>query len=65
MRDAKEIRQLHESGELKKYVEGVPPVDLGLCEIYYRGFQFLLCDKCSGDQEGLDLFKHINRRWSR
>ncbi|MQM14426.1 hypothetical protein Taro_047359 [Colocasia esculenta] len=60
MSDAKEIRQLHETDELKKYIEGVPPVDLDVCEIYCGGFRFLLCDKCSGDQDGLDLFKHIN-----
>ncbi|MQL97049.1 hypothetical protein Taro_029732 [Colocasia esculenta] len=50
MGGAEEIWQLHESGELKKYVEGVPLAEPGMCESC-GGFRFLLCDKCSGSHK--------------
>lgn len=47
---AEEIRQLHECGELKRYVETVPPAEPGVCESC-GGFRFVLCDKCSGSHK--------------
>lgn len=50
MGGAEEIRQLHESGELKKYVEGVPPAEPGVCDCC-GGFRFVLCENCSGSHK--------------
>ncbi|KAK3019350.1 hypothetical protein RJ639_003881 [Escallonia herrerae] len=47
---AEEIRQLHEAGELKKYVEGLPAAEPGVCEIC-GGYGFILCDECSGSHK--------------
>ncbi|PKA60268.1 Uncharacterized protein AXF42_Ash008327 [Apostasia shenzhenica] len=47
---ADEIRQLHESGELKLYVAGVPLAAFGVCEAC-GGFRFTLCPKCSGSHK--------------
>lgn len=44
---ADEIRQLHETGELKKFVEGLPPAAAGVCEVC-GGYGFSLCGECSG-----------------
>ncbi|KAJ8543589.1 hypothetical protein K7X08_006112 [Anisodus acutangulus] len=47
---AEEIRQLHEAGELKKYVEGLIPADFSTCEVC-GGHRFVLCDECSGSHK--------------
>ncbi|CAN4098703.1 unnamed protein product [Withania somnifera] len=47
---AEEIRQLHEAGELKKYVEGLIPTELSICEVC-GGHRFILCDECSGSHK--------------
>ena len=44
---AEEVRQLHEAGELKKLVEGLPVADLGVCDVC-GGYRFILCDTCDG-----------------
>ncbi|MQL77168.1 hypothetical protein Taro_009588 [Colocasia esculenta] len=48
-----EIQQLHESGELKKYIEGVPSTEPDVCKSC-GDFCFLLCDKWSGDHKFYD-----------
>ena len=47
---AEEIRQLHESGELKKLVERLPVVDRSVCDLC-GGLRFLLCDLCDGSHK--------------
>ncbi|XP_044476097.1 uncharacterized protein At5g39865 [Mangifera indica] len=47
---AEEIRQLHETGELKKFVEGFPTADIGACDVC-GGYSFLLCDECDGSHK--------------
>ncbi|XP_059300664.1 uncharacterized protein At5g39865 [Lycium ferocissimum] len=47
---AEEIRQLHEAGELKKYVEGLIPADFSTCEVC-GGHRFVLCDECNGSHK--------------
>ncbi|CAK9164173.1 unnamed protein product [Ilex paraguariensis] len=47
---ADEIRQLHETGELKKFVEGLPAAQPGTCEAC-GGYRFVLCDECSGSHK--------------
>ncbi|MQM20343.1 hypothetical protein Taro_053364 [Colocasia esculenta] len=47
---ADEIRQLIETGELKRYVEGVPPAEPGVCGVC-GGFRFVLCEGCSGSRK--------------
>ncbi|KAF8394877.1 hypothetical protein HHK36_018814 [Tetracentron sinense] len=47
---ADEIRQLHETGELKKFVEGFPAAEPGVCD-GCAGFQFILCDQCNGSHK--------------
>ncbi|XP_078435612.1 glutaredoxin family protein [Wolffia australiana] len=47
---ADEIRHLHESGELKKCVEGVPTAAPGICD-GCGGFRFVLCENCSGSRK--------------
>ncbi|GFY99346.1 NAD(P)-binding Rossmann-fold superfamily protein [Actinidia rufa] len=47
---AEEIRQLHEAGELKKFVEGLPAADAGVCEVC-GGYRFILCDECRGSHK--------------
>ncbi|XP_060175825.1 uncharacterized protein At5g39865-like [Lycium barbarum] len=47
---AEEIIQLHEAGELKKYVEGLTPANLSTCEVC-GGNRFILCDACSGSHK--------------
>lgn len=42
---AEEIRRLHESGELKKCVEGLPPANPDTCELC-DGHRYILCDEC-------------------
>ncbi|XP_051113193.1 uncharacterized protein At5g39865-like [Andrographis paniculata] len=45
-----DVRRLHESGELKKYVEGLPVAEPGTCEAC-GGYRFLLCVECSGSHK--------------
>ncbi|KAI3819480.1 hypothetical protein L1987_13319 [Smallanthus sonchifolius] len=47
---AEEVKQLHETGELKKFVEGLPAVGSGVCEVC-GDFRFILCDECSGSHK--------------
>ncbi|XP_008811684.2 uncharacterized protein At5g39865-like [Phoenix dactylifera] len=47
---ADEIRQLNESGELKKLMEGVAPAPAGACE-RCGGVAFVLCGSCSGSRK--------------
>ncbi|THF94489.1 uncharacterized protein LOC114320639 [Camellia sinensis] len=47
---AEEIKQLHEAGELKKLVDGLPPAEPGVCEVC-GGYRFILCDECSGSHK--------------
>lgn len=47
---AEEIKQLHEIGELKKLVEGLPPAEPGVCEVC-GGYRFILCDECHGSHK--------------
>ncbi|WMV36003.1 hypothetical protein MTR67_029388 [Solanum verrucosum] len=47
---AAEIIQLHEAGELKKYVEGLTPAEFSTCEVC-GGNRFVLCEECSGSQK--------------
>ncbi|KAJ6716369.1 hypothetical protein OIU74_008991 [Salix koriyanagi] len=50
MGGAEEIRQLNESGELKKFIEGLPAVDSGVCDVC-GGYRFILCGQCSGSHK--------------
>ncbi|XP_059626439.1 uncharacterized protein LOC132269305 [Cornus florida] len=50
MGGAEEIRTLHEAGDLKKYVEGLPAEEPGVCEVC-GGYRFILCDECSGSHK--------------
>ncbi|KAL8027058.1 hypothetical protein ABFS82_14G068100 [Erythranthe guttata] len=45
-----EVRRLHESGELKKHVEGLPASEPGTCGAC-GGYRFILCDECSGSHK--------------
>ncbi|KAL0914992.1 hypothetical protein M5K25_015387 [Dendrobium thyrsiflorum] len=47
---AEEIRQLHESGELKLYIVGAPPAAASACEAC-GGVRFLLCSGCNGSRK--------------
>ncbi|KAJ9167511.1 hypothetical protein P3X46_022158 [Hevea brasiliensis] len=47
---AEEIRQLHEAGELKKFVEGLPAAESGVCDAC-GGYRFILCDDCNGSHK--------------
>lgn len=47
---AEEIKQLHEVGELKKLVDGLPAAKPGVCEVC-GGYRFILCDECSGSHK--------------
>ncbi|KAK9940848.1 hypothetical protein M0R45_017488 [Rubus argutus] len=47
---AEEVRQLHEAGELKKFVEGLPVQEPGVCDAC-GGYRFLLCDECNGSHK--------------
>ncbi|GMI88894.1 hypothetical protein like AT5G58530 [Hibiscus trionum] len=50
MGGAEEIKQLHETGELKKFVEGLPAAEPGTCDIC-GGYRFLLCNECDGSRK--------------
>ncbi|KAL2470995.1 Glutaredoxin family protein [Abeliophyllum distichum] len=47
---AEEVRQLHESGELKKYLQGLLPADACVCEAC-GGYRFILCQECNGSRK--------------
>lgn len=47
---ADEVKQLHETGELKKFVDGLPAVTPGVCK-FCGDFRFILCDECSGSHK--------------
>lgn len=47
---AEEIKNLHEIGELKKFVEGLPPAEPGVCE-RCGGYRFFLCHECNGSHK--------------
>ncbi|CAA2968611.1 uncharacterized protein At5g39865-like [Olea europaea subsp. europaea] len=47
---AEEVRQLHESGELKKYLQGLLPADACVCEAC-GGYRFILCQDCYGSHK--------------
>ncbi|KAF6164886.1 hypothetical protein GIB67_017089 [Kingdonia uniflora] len=47
---ADEVRQLHETGELKKVVAGFPAAEPGVCE-GCGGHRFVLCDECCGSRK--------------
>ncbi|KAI4318275.1 hypothetical protein L6164_026064 [Bauhinia variegata] len=47
---ADEVRQLNETGELKKLVEGLPAADLSLCDVC-GGYRFVLCNDCNGSRK--------------
>ncbi|KAM5583148.1 uncharacterized protein ABKV19_003186 [Rosa sericea] len=47
---AEEVKQLHEAGELKKFVEGLPVQEPGACDAC-GGYRFLLCDVCNGSHK--------------
>lgn len=47
---AEEIQRLNETGELKKYVEGLTAASPGTCEVC-GGYRFILCDNCSGSHK--------------
>lgn len=47
---AEEIRQLHEIGELKKLVEGLPAEEPGVCQAC-GGHRFVLCADCNGSHK--------------
>lgn len=45
-----EIQQLHETGELKSLIAGVPAATAGACDVC-GGVRFLLCPTCSGSHK--------------
>lgn len=47
---AEEVKQLHEVGELKKLVEGLPAAEPGVCDVC-GGYRFILCDECYGSHK--------------
>lgn len=51
---AEEVRRLHETGELKKLLQGLPAADSTLCHLC-AGHRFLLCDHCDGSRK---LYTH-------
>ncbi|KNA04687.1 hypothetical protein SOVF_197380 [Spinacia oleracea] len=47
---ADEVKYLHEIGELKKLVSGIPPKKPGTCHTC-GGYRFILCAECSGSHK--------------
>ncbi|KAK3206588.1 hypothetical protein Dsin_020634 [Dipteronia sinensis] len=47
---AEEVRQLHEAGELKKFVESLPVAGPGVCDVC-GGYSFVLCHECDGSHK--------------
>lgn len=50
MGGAEEIKQLHETGELKKFVEGLPAAEPCTCNVC-GGYRFVLCNECNGSRK--------------
>ncbi|XP_022732096.1 uncharacterized protein At5g39865-like [Durio zibethinus] len=50
MGGAEEIKQLHETGELKMFVEGLPAAEPGTCDVC-GGYRFVLCNECNGSRK--------------
>ncbi|XWS29053.1 hypothetical protein CRYUN_Cryun25bG0123800 [Craigia yunnanensis] len=50
MGGAEEIKQLHETGELKKFVERLPAAEPGTCDVC-GGYRFVLCNECNGSRK--------------
>ncbi|XP_073057756.1 uncharacterized protein At5g39865-like [Primulina eburnea] len=51
-----EVKHLHESGQLKSRVEGLPAADLDTCEVC-GGYRFILCRVCSGSHKCYNIEK--------
>ncbi|PRQ59499.1 putative thioredoxin-like protein [Rosa chinensis] len=47
---AEEVRQLHESGELKTMLQGLPVVESKTCDVC-GGLRFILCQTCNGSHK--------------
>ncbi|KAJ3676451.1 hypothetical protein LUZ60_003863 [Juncus effusus] len=47
---AEEVRRLHESGELRRILDGVPPETGGTCEAC-GGVKFVVCGTCEGSHK--------------
>ncbi|XVF46211.1 hypothetical protein PTKIN_Ptkin03bG0009100 [Pterospermum kingtungense] len=47
---AEEIKQLHEIGELKKIVEGLPAAEPDTCHVC-GGYRYVLCNQCNGSRK--------------
>ncbi|XP_065882002.1 uncharacterized protein At5g39865 [Euphorbia lathyris] len=47
---ADEIRDLHDAGELKKLVKGLPAAEPGACHVC-GGYKFILCTDCNGSHK--------------
>jgi glutaredoxin domain-containing cysteine-rich protein 1 len=47
---AVEIRQLHESGELKKLISRLPVADPNACDLC-GGLRFIVCERCDGSHK--------------
>ncbi|PQP97732.1 uncharacterized protein Pyn_10728 [Prunus yedoensis var. nudiflora] len=47
---AEEVKQLHENGELKRLIQGLPVVDPRACD-FCGGLRFVLCKKCNGSHK--------------
>lgn len=47
---AEEVRQLHESGELKTMLQGLPVVESKTCDVC-GGLRFILCQTCDGSHK--------------
>ncbi|KAL6563990.1 hypothetical protein OROHE_005230 [Orobanche hederae] len=45
-----EVRQLHEAGELKKLLQGLPAAGVEICDVC-GGHRFILCDECRGSHK--------------
>ncbi|KAE8687291.1 LRR repeats and ubiquitin-like domain-containing protein [Hibiscus syriacus] len=50
MGGAEEIKELHETGELKKLVEGLPAADPDTCD-NCGCYRFVLCNECDGSRK--------------
>ncbi|KAJ7963934.1 Glutaredoxin [Quillaja saponaria] len=45
-----EIKQLYESGELKKLIRALPVKDLNVCD-FCGGLKFVVCEECNGSHK--------------
>lgn len=44
---AEEIQRLHESGDLKRVIQGLPLAEVGICSVC-GGYRFVVCERCDG-----------------